>query len=116
MCAISLHCAIAVQVPQEVSQAYGIVRDRGTTPSFATFLQICVDIANAEAPQSLLIGVRTESSQESERMRSARVPRQRVQSTQIAQPRVVALHDLAVKCFQRRSGWIGDRPSTVYQV
>src|SRR6266478_2812978 len=100
---------------QEVSKADGAVFDGGASQPATTLLQVRIDVANAQVREALLICVEPERRQEPQRMLRALGSGLWTQSTQIAQPRVVVLHHVAVKGFECGGRRLGERPSSVHK-
>ena len=72
-------------------------------------------IADGQVREALLVCTGAEPTQEPQRMRRALGPRLQMQPTQIAEPSVVVVHEIAVKGFERGRRRVGDRPSSVHQ-
>ena len=104
-----------MQMTQQVAKANGAVLDRRATQAGATLLQVRIDVANAQAGQALLVRAWSQRHQEPQRVRRSFGPRLRLQPTQVSKPRVVLVHKVPVKGFERGSRRVRNRPSSVHQ-
>src|SRR5664279_2083307 len=56
----------AMQIAQEASKAHRVALDSLPSPTLATLLQVCIDVANAQVRKALLLATRPQLSQEHE--------------------------------------------------
>ncbi len=103
----------AVQMAQEVSETHGAVFDGSTSQPAATLLYVSINVVNAQACEPRVICTCSKRRQESHRLSRALGSRLRAQPAQIAQPRVVVLHGIAVKSLENRSRWIYKWPRSM---
>ena len=101
---------LPVQVTQEVSQTHRVFLDGCATQPFATRLEICVDIANAELHKALMIATRTECSQKLKGMLCAVGPCAGAVHVDLASTRRIRETHVAVECLDGGYGRVGNGP------
>lgn len=78
-------------------------------------LYVCINVPNAQAGQPLLVCESSARGQKSQCVHCALRACRRLQAAHIAKPRVVVVHEVAVKGVERGRRGLDNRPTSVHK-